>query len=139
MRKNVAIAGGAAITAFLTYGFVDSGTHLAGPLSPFTYQGAFRCLILSIWCLAPSTGVEEFGRFIAHFVWFICPLAGFAFYTFSRRQKLGADIWKPLAIAAATALLSLGPAEPLPQALRAVAVFTLMLIPSFSFARHRAE
>jgi hypothetical protein len=150
VRKRIGFGLGAVIAALLTHGFVYSGMRLSKPLSVFTYEGSFQRAILSLWHAwtdihgqAPMTHADDFGRFMAHFVFFVCPVLSFAFYALVRQQRMNWQWWKPLAIAVAFAtplqqairhpLLSLGLNEPWAEAARAVVVFVLMVVSIHGF------
>lgn len=148
MRKRIGLGVGAVIAALPTHGFVYSGIRLSKPLSAFTYEGAFQRVILSLWHAwtgihgqAPMSHADDFGTFMAHLVFFVCPALGFAFYALVTDQRMSWQWWKPLAIAFATPLqqairqplLSLGLNEPWAEAARAVVVFVLLVVSIHGF------
>jgi hypothetical protein len=108
MAKRISIGIALAFGAVLTYGMVNSGIHLeSSRLMPFsTYDGFFARVLVATWSvwgrvrgLEPMSHVDEFGRFYACFVFLACPLIGFALFRLGSQQKIGSQLWKPLAIA----------------------------------------
>jgi hypothetical protein len=81
--------------------------------------------------------VDEFGRFYAYLVFLICPLIGFGIFWLGSEQRIGSQLWKPMAIAVvfATPLQELlrqsfrtvGLSEPMAEAGRATVVLLLMI------------
>jgi hypothetical protein len=153
MRKSIAIGSGSVLTAVTTHGIVSSGMDLGKPLPPWTYEGFFQHVILGVgrlWSYAHGwTGpgdlsalthmgnLDDFGRFLAHAVFLVCPLLGFLAFSLVSRARVTWQWWKPLAIAVVFTtplqriihdpLRSVGLNEPLAEAARATMVFVLMV------------
>ena len=72
--------------------------------------------------MPPLSDADDFGRFFAHFVFFVGPMLGFALYALVCCRTISRQWWRPLAIAvecAALPNLSLGFNVPLEETVRA--------------------
>ena len=115
MRRSISIGTGAAVAGILTHGMVFSAMNLAERLPISTYRGFFQYTLFAmerLWSRAhgwPSmSNIDEFGRFYAQTVHLICPLIGFALFWIVSRHHVGANVWKPMAIALILAVTPLG-------------------------------
>ena len=70
------------------------------------YQGFFQQIVIAAersWSYAhgwqPMSHMRDFGGFFAPMVHLICPMIGFLLFWMLSRYKVGAKVWKPLAIA----------------------------------------
>jgi len=113
MRGSIAIGISAGIASVFTHGMVFSAVNFNDPLPVPPYQGFFRHLVLAterVWSYThgwpPLSHIRDFGPFYAPAVELGCPLLGFALFRMLSREKVGTNVWKPLAIAA---LLSMAP------------------------------
>src|SRR5579862_9894045 len=106
MAKRISIGAALALSAILTYGLVNTATHITVPLSELRTQGIFAGILADTWDawsdvrgVPPFTHADEFGRFYAAFVFLLCPLIGFAIFWLGSKHRIGGQLWKPLAIA----------------------------------------
>jgi hypothetical protein len=179
MTNRVSILLALLLAAVLTHGIVysvESGRMQSSLRMPVaTYQGFFAGVLVKTWNawskvqgLEPMSiltasmesqsvngirRVEQFSRFYSRSVFLICPLLGFGLFWLGTRQKIGLQVWKPLAIAilfstplgaliSDVVFRSLGMSKPLAEAGRAMVVLLLMMwsIGAFRIStwRHKA-
>jgi len=112
METRVSLALAVACVALLAFGLTSAGE------SPGTSaeQGLFPSLFnatRAVWARAndvePLSHPDEFGQFYFRLVWWTCPLIGFFVFRLGSGQKLGRQVWKPLAIAILFAIPPLAP------------------------------
>jgi ABC-type Fe3+ transport system permease subunit len=144
MRRSISIGTGAVVAAVCTHGMVFSAMNWNQPLPISTYRGFFQHVLLAterLWSYAhgwqPMSHIDDFGLFYAHTVHLICPLIGFALFWIVSRQKVGIELWKPLAIAllltvppsliALAPFYALGLREPWVDVVRTLLIVLLMV------------
>jgi hypothetical protein len=95
------------VSARLTYGLVISAMRIdLAAMQAGNYPRFSTHILATTWILwsqirgvQPLSHADEFGRFYAVLVFLVCPLIGFGIFWLGSQQKIGMQLWKPLAIA----------------------------------------